>query len=208
MTLPRFEPFTIPALDLILVDFRSASLEDRRRANRILKRLVAADLLAPNRPGVRLCRVGVPGHCDYSLPTVTLCGYSGGRKVVGAFNLYNIRTREGPGVVQAAAMALPGLAPLGGLTLPATWAVVMRALLARDVLLSDARSFDLVTWDFPEPLEYRWKSGTRDEIADQVVGAVAQDNAETRRGARGELGPEKISRPGIVELAPAPSREV
>lgn len=168
--IPPVNDVSVASLPLRLVDIRSAPEQDVWKAKDLFVKLLFADFLLEERPGVEMCSFMTGEEvngCDPNLSMLDFVVYDTLRlEVCGAFNIYNIKpekeTRSGATV---SAMAAPAIRASGRLTVAETWSAVMRHLLSTDIF-APGFTLDIIQWDFSERREHAWK-GT--ERADQII---------------------------------------
>lgn len=207
--LPPAKPFPITAgtAELELLDRRSERTDPAHiSASRLrLFEIVEGDVLRRARPGVHLCTARNRAGYDPRLPIFNfavrqLPTRSSREAILGALVLYNcVFERGSAGLVLVRAMPIPGFDAAGGLSMPATWARVLRSLLERDLELDDGTMLDVVEYSFPATVGHEWKSRAASEIADEVVDDLAVGQTRVNREFDGS--------PLYIRRASAPRRE-
>ncbi len=195
MALPLIEDFIVPSIGLLMSDIRSATRLDANAAKKVFWKTLYADVMNVERPGVDLCQDGDPG-CDPEKPTLNLIAYEGrALKIVGMLNLYNMTIeRVAQGKTELSAMPAPGVAAVAGLSVKATWRVILQHMLENDLSFVDGTLIDIVQWDFPEIERQRWERGPgSDGIIDGLVGDGHDYEA---RDTGGDDYPKSVRRSG------------
>lgn len=163
------------------IDFRNVPPRVVHDSRAILWRVLKSGILDTLRPGVDLCRPRLdeqgnnldPG-CDATLEAINFVMrrmHDG--KLVGMFNLYNVRRIADEGWRAA---VMPGFEPTN------RWGDIMSFILENDLTREDGERLNFVRWDYPDIEGQRWAG---DLVADEVMARMEQRGHRVRRRADG-----------------------